>query len=65
MDKPFSIVWEKEQEDLQKKRDELLKQISERAGKRNGQSICEIIWDIRYLCNKLEDTCKMTRYNQE
>ena len=49
MDKPFSIVWEKEQEDLQKKRDELLKQISERAGKRNGQSICEIIWDIRLL----------------
>jgi len=51
-------MFDKEIEELFKKRDDLLDQIIKRANKRDGQGVHEIIWEIRDLCDKLEETCK-------
>ena len=49
-------MFDKEIEELFKKRDDLLDQIIKRANKRDGQGVHEIIWEIRDLCDKLEET---------
>jgi len=51
-------MFDKEIEELFKKRDALLDQIIKRANTRDGQGVYEIIWEIRDFCDKLEDTCK-------
>jgi len=51
-------MFNKEIADLFKKRYDLLDQIVKRANKRDGQGVHEIIWEIRDLCDKLEETCK-------
>ena len=54
-------MFDKELEELFKKRDNLLDQIVKRANTRDGQGVHEIIWEVRDLCDKLEATCK-TKY---
>jgi len=51
-------MFDKEIEELFKKRDDLLDQIVKRANKRDGQGVHEIIWEICDLCDKLKETCK-------
>lgn len=50
--------YNKEYNDLFKKRDDLLDQIVKRVNTRDGQGVHEIIWEVRDLCDKLEATCK-------
>jgi hypothetical protein len=42
---------------LEKTRNEILDKIVERASKREGQHILEIVNEIRNLCDELESTC--------
>jgi len=50
-------MFNKEIKELFKFRDDLLDQIVKRANTRDGQGVYEIIWEIRDICDKLEETC--------
>ena len=51
-------MFDKKLRNYSKKWDALLDQIIKRVNTRDGQGVHEIIWEIRDLCDKLEETCK-------